>query len=55
MTITAVHDARGYVALEVTVRRHRNSYASDAWSATIVLTLEAGEQMTALPGTYERY
>ena len=48
MTIEATHDARGYVTLEVTVRRHRDSYANDAWSATIVLTLEAGEQMTAL-------
>jgi hypothetical protein len=48
MTVEATHDARGYVTLEVTVRRHRDSYASDAWSATMVLTLEAGEQMTAL-------
>lgn len=48
MTVAATHDGRGHVTLQVTVRRHRSSHADDAWSATIALTLEAGEQMIAL-------
>jgi hypothetical protein len=48
MTIEATHDPRGYVTLTVTIRAHGRSYTTDAWSATIALTLEAGEQTTAL-------
>jgi len=48
LTVEATPDVRGYVALEITVRRHRWSYANDVWSATIVLMLEAGEQIDAL-------
>jgi hypothetical protein len=48
MSIAAVHDGLGYVSLVVTLRRHRQSYAPDAWSAQSVFTLEAGEEMRAL-------
>jgi hypothetical protein len=48
MSIAAVHDGRGYVSLAVTLRRHRQPYAADAWSAKSVFTLEAGEEMRAL-------
>ena len=49
MTIEASHDG-SYVTLDVTVRRPRQSQAADAWSAAVSLTLESGEQMTALAG-----
>ncbi|MBG0567061.1 hypothetical protein I4J89_37005 [Actinoplanes sp. NEAU-A11] len=48
MTVEATHDARSYVTLQIAIRAHGRLYATDAWSATIVLTLAAGEQMTAL-------
>jgi hypothetical protein len=48
MSITAMHDGRGYVSLAVTLRRHRQPYAPDAWSAQSMFTLEAGEEMRAL-------
>jgi hypothetical protein len=53
MSIAAVHDGRGYVSLAVTLRRHRNPYADDAWSAKSVFTLEAGEEMRALASDIE--
>lgn len=48
MTVDAEHDGRGYVTLGVTLRRHRQAFAGDAWSARAVFTLEAGEEMTIL-------
>ncbi|HZN74157.1 MAG TPA: DUF6228 family protein, partial [Micromonosporaceae bacterium] len=48
MTVEAVHDGRGHIALSVTLRRHRRAYAEDAWSACRVFVVEAGEEMTAL-------
>lgn len=48
MTVEAVHDGRAHVVLAVTLRRHRDAYADDAWSARAVFTVEAGEELSAL-------
>jgi hypothetical protein len=48
LTIVAIHDGRGHVTLDVTLRRHHRSYDHDAWSARTAFTVEAGEQMSAL-------
>jgi hypothetical protein len=48
MAIDARHDGRGHVAIGVTLRRARESYADDAWSARVVFTVDAGEEMTRL-------
>ncbi len=48
MGIEAWHDGRAHVILAVTVRRPWLTYAKDAWSARVVFTLEAGEQLTAV-------
>jgi hypothetical protein len=48
MAIEAWHDGRANVMLAVTVRRSEVAYADDAWSARVVFTVEAGEQLSAL-------
>ncbi|MGV9214597.1 DUF6228 family protein [Micromonospora sp. RB23] len=48
LQIDAHHDGRGHVAIGVTLRRARQAYADDAWSARTVLMVEAGEEMTRL-------
>jgi hypothetical protein len=48
MKIDARHDGRGHVAIGVTLRRARQSYADDAWSARVVFTMDAGKEMTRL-------
>jgi hypothetical protein len=48
MTVDARHDGRGYVTLGVMLRRCRQAYIDDAWSARVVFTVEAGEEMSAL-------
>lgn len=48
MGLDACHDGRGNVTLGVTLKRSRTSYADDAWSARVVFTIEAGEEMTRL-------
>ncbi|WP_446218834.1 DUF6228 family protein [Micromonospora sp. IBHARD004] len=48
LEIDARHDGRGHVAIGVRLRRARQAYADDAWSARTVLVVEAGEEMTRL-------
>jgi hypothetical protein len=48
MEIEASHDGRRYVLIAVTVRRPQLTLAKDPWSARIVFTLEAGEQLTTV-------
>jgi hypothetical protein len=48
MAIEAWHDGRANVMLAVTVRRPERTYADDAWSARVVFTVEAGEQLSVL-------
>lgn len=48
MDIDARHDGRGHVAVGVTLRRARQPYAADAWSARTVFMVEAGEEMTGV-------
>jgi hypothetical protein len=48
MRLEAVHDGTGHVRIAVTLRRAERSHDTDAWSARIVLTLEAGEQLREL-------
>ncbi|MEV1315516.1 DUF6228 family protein [Micromonospora arborensis] len=48
MEIDAHHDGRGHVAVGVMLRRARQAYADDAWSARMVFMVEAGEEMTRL-------
>jgi hypothetical protein len=53
LTVEARHDGRGHVALGVTLRRSRHAYDEDAWSARVVFTLEAGQEMSALARSVE--
>ena len=48
MEIEASHDGRAHVMLAVTVRRPERAYADDAWSARVVFTVEAGEELATL-------
>ncbi|MEV1017482.1 DUF6228 family protein [Micromonospora sp. NPDC049751] len=48
MEIDAHHDGSGHVAIGVLLRRARQAYTDDAWSARVVFTIEAGEEMTSL-------
>jgi hypothetical protein len=48
LEIEASHDGRRYVLIAVTVRRPQVTLAKDAWSARIVFTLEAGEQLASV-------
>jgi Family of unknown function (DUF6228) len=48
MTVNATHDGRGHVRIAVTLRRARRADHLHAWSARIVLTVEAGEQLREL-------
>jgi hypothetical protein len=48
MAIEAWHDGRANVMIAVTVRRPQKTYADDAWSARVVFTVEAGEQLIAV-------
>ncbi|MEV4794535.1 DUF6228 family protein [Asanoa sp. NPDC049475] len=41
-------DGRRHVSLAITVRRYARTYATDAWSARVVLVVEAGEEMKTL-------
>jgi hypothetical protein len=52
MTVEAGHDGR--VRLAVTLRRAFRSFEDDAWSARIVLTLEAGEELSRLARNADR-
>ena len=51
MTLEATHDGTGHVRIAVTLRQAHPAHDADAWSARIVLTLEAGEQLRELAGT----
>jgi hypothetical protein len=48
MAIDAWHDGRANVTIAVTLRRPERAYADDAWSARVVFTVEAGEQLSAV-------
>jgi uncharacterized protein DUF6228 len=48
MTLEASHDGLGHVTIAVTLRRAERPGDPDAWSARIVLTLEAGEELHRL-------
>ena len=48
MEIEASHDGRAHVMLAVTVRRPERAYADDPWSARVVFTVEAGEELATL-------
>jgi hypothetical protein len=48
LTLEASHDGRAHVQLAVALRRAERTYAAGAWSARIVLTLEAGEELRRL-------
>jgi hypothetical protein len=48
MAIEAWHDGRANVIVAVTLRRSEKAYADDAWSARVVFTVEAGEQLSTL-------
>jgi hypothetical protein len=48
LTISARHDGRRHVLLAVIVRRPCLTFAEDAWSARVVFTLEAGEELTSI-------
>ncbi|RKS06569.1 hypothetical protein DFP74_2207 [Nocardiopsis sp. Huas11] len=54
MTVEAHHDGRGYVSLAVTLRRAERTYAPDAWSARVVLTVEAGEELRRIADAAQR-
>jgi hypothetical protein len=51
MTLEATHDGTGHVQIAVTLRQAQRAHAPDAWSARIVLTLEAGEQLREIAST----
>lgn len=48
LTVEASHDGRGHVLIAVTLRRAERTYDPDAWSARVVITLEAGEELRRL-------
>jgi Family of unknown function (DUF6228) len=48
LTLDASHDRTGHVQVAVTLRRGRRTYDPDAWSARVILTIEAGEQLRQL-------
>jgi hypothetical protein len=48
MEIEASHDGRAHVLVAVTVRQADIAFARNAWSARIVFTLEAGEQLAGV-------
>ena len=50
MAIDAWHDGRANIMIAVTVRQPKIAYADAAWSARVVLTVEAGEQFAAVAG-----
>ena len=47
LRIDAMHDGRGHVRLRFVIRGPR-AYESDAWEASVVVTLDAGEGMRRL-------
>ena len=48
MTLEATHDGSGHVRIAVTLRRTPRAHHPDAWSARVILTLEADEQLREL-------
>lgn len=48
MTMEATHDGSSHVRIAVTLRSAQRAHDPDAWSARVVLTLEAGEQLREL-------
>jgi hypothetical protein len=48
MEIEASHDGHGHVLVAVTIKRPDMTFAEDVWSARIVFTLEAGEQLAGV-------
>jgi len=48
MELEAWHDGRVHAMPAVTVRRPERAHADDAWSARVVFTVEAGEEVATL-------
>lgn len=55
MTLEATHDGAGHVRIAVTLRQAQPAHDADAWSARIVLALEAGEQLRELARTADHF
>jgi hypothetical protein len=55
MTVEATHDDTGHVQIAGTLRQAQRAHAPDAWSARIVLTLEAGEQLREIASKAGRF
>jgi hypothetical protein len=54
MTVEARHDGRGHVSLAVTLRHPAWAYAFEAWSARVVVTVEAGEELRRIADEADR-
>jgi hypothetical protein len=48
MEIEASHYGRANVRIAVSIKRPQVTSTNDAWSARVVFTLEAGEQLTSV-------
>jgi hypothetical protein len=55
MTLEAIHDGTSHVRIAVTLRRAHRTHDPDAWSARIVVTLEAGEQLRELASAADHF
>jgi hypothetical protein len=54
-TLEAAHDGTRHVQIAVTLRRAWRTHDPDAWSARIVLSLEAGEQLSELARAADQF
>ena len=54
MTVEARHDGRGHVSLAITLRRADLNHTPDAWSARVVVTVEAGEELRRVADAADR-
>ncbi|KOX13886.1 hypothetical protein ADL05_18040 [Nocardiopsis sp. NRRL B-16309] len=54
MTVEARHDGRAHVSLAVTLRRADLHHTHDAWSAQVILTVEAGEGLRRIADAADR-
>ncbi|MFE3457833.1 DUF6228 family protein [Nocardiopsis aegyptia] len=54
MTVEARHNGRSHVSLAVTLRRADLHHTPDAWSARVVVTVEAGEELRRIADAADR-
>ncbi|GAB2515058.1 DUF6228 family protein [Nocardiopsis aegyptia] len=54
MTVEAHHNGRSQVSLAITLRRADLHHTSDAWSARVVVTVEAGEELRRIADAADR-